>query len=204
MTLRIVGAGLGRTGTLSLKIALERLLGAPCYHMAEVFARPEHVPLWHAAARGEMPDWQRLFSGHAAAVDWPAAAFWPEISEAFPEAIVLLSVRDPESWWRSASSTIFPSSRSVSGPWREMIDAVFEQRFTGRLEDRSACLEAFERWYADARARIPKPRLLEWRASDGWEPLCRALRVPIPDEPFPRTNTTEEFHAMLAARTNGP
>ena len=87
MTLRVVGAGLGRTGTMSLKLALERLLGAPCYHMAEVFVHPEHVAVWHAAARGEPVDWHALFAGYAAAVDWPVGSFWPEVSAAFPDAL---------------------------------------------------------------------------------------------------------------------
>ena len=200
MTLRVVGAGLGRTGTMSLKLALERLLGAPCYHMAEVFAHPEHVPLWHAAARGEAVDWHRLFRGYAAAVDWPVASFWPEVSEAFPDAVILHSVRDPESWWKSASGTIFPASRDASGEWRAMIEAMFASRFTSALDDERACIEAFERHNADVRARAPKERLVEWRASDGWGPLCAALGVAVPDEPFPRTNTSEEFQAMHAAR----
>src|SRR5690242_16311928 len=97
MTLRVVGAGLGRTGTHSLKLALEQLLGAPCYHMAEVFEHPEHVPLWDQATRGEMPDWDALFDGYGAAVDWPMAAFWREIGEAYPDALILLSVRDADS-----------------------------------------------------------------------------------------------------------
>src|SRR5262245_3217336 len=102
MSLRVVGAGLGRTGTMSLKIALERLLGAPCYHMIEVFQHPEHVAFWHEAALGRMPDWDQLFAGYAAAVDWPSAAFWPELMEAYPDALVVLSVRDTQSWWQSA------------------------------------------------------------------------------------------------------
>jgi len=200
MTLRVVGAGLGRTGTLSLKVALERLLGAPCYHMAEVFAHPEHVGAWHDAARGRMPDWRALFAGYGAAVDWPAAAFWPELSEAFPDALVLLSVREPEAWWRSASGTIFPSIDRAGGEWREMVRAMMASRFTDRLDDREACLAAFERHNAEVRRRVPAHRLLEWRATDGWAPLCRALGVPEPDEPFPRVNTSEEFHARLASQ----
>src|SRR5688572_13224161 len=102
MTLQVVGAGLGRTATKSLKIALEHVLAAPCYHMDEVFAHPGHIPAWHAAAQGRMPDWHTLLAGYHAVVDWPAAAFWPELSKAFPDALVLLSVRDPQSWWQSA------------------------------------------------------------------------------------------------------
>jgi len=199
VTLRVVGAGLGRTGTTSLKVALEKLLGAPCYHMAEVFAHPEHAVDWYAAARGEMPDWQRFFAGYAAAVDWPAASFWPEIGAAFPDAIILLSVRDAESWWKSASTTIFPASRQARGDWREMVDEMFRSRFTAALDDRQACIAAFERHNADARRRIPRERLLEWRASDGWEPLCKALGVAVPSDPFPRANTSEDFAAMQAA-----
>lgn len=200
MTLRVVGAGLGRTGTLSLKIALERLLGAPCYHMAEVFAHPAHVPLWRDAARGRPPDWESLFAGYRAAVDWPACAFWPELSEAYPDALVLLSVRDADSWWRSANGTIFPGSKRATGEWREMVEAMFSERFTFALDDREACIAAFERHNAEVRRRVPAARLLEWRASEGWAPLCAALGVPVPSDPFPRVNTTEEFQARLASQ----
>ncbi|RIL04446.1 MAG: sulfotransferase family protein [Proteobacteria bacterium] len=198
-----MGAGLGRTGTNSLKVALERLLGAPCYHMIEVFAHPEHVAPWHAAARGDMPDWEKLFAGYAAAVDWPAASFWPEIAAAFPDAVILLSERDPASWWKSASSTIFPSMGQVSGAWREMIDTLFAARFTTAITDRDACIAAYQRHYEDALRRIPASRLVRWRASDGWEPLCRALGVPVPNEPFPHTNTSEEFHQRIALHVPG-
>jgi len=200
MTLRVVGAGLGRTGTLSLKLALERLLGGRCYHMVEVLANPTHVPVWTAAARGEPVDWHALFRGYVAAVDWPVGSFWEEVSAAFPEAIVLHSVRDPHSWWKSASATIFPATREASGPWREMLDEMYGRRFTSALEDEAACIAAFERHDAEVRARAPKGRLVEWRAADGWRPLCAALGVPVPDEPFPHANTRDEFRAMLDAR----
>lgn len=194
MTLRVVGAGLGRTGTLSLKLALERLLGAPCYHMAEVFAHPEHVAVWHAAARGEPVDWHALFRGYAAAVDWPVGSFWPEVSAAFPEALILLSTRSAESWWKSASQTIFPASAKAAGtPWHAMWQELARSRFTPELADRAAAIAAYERHNADVRARAPRQRLLEWRAQEGWGPLCRALGVPVPDAPFPHANSTEAF-----------
>ncbi|HZT41651.1 MAG TPA: sulfotransferase [Chthonomonadaceae bacterium] len=201
MQLRVVGAGLGRTGTHSLKLALERLLGAPCYHMIEVFQHPEHVPAWHAAAEGRMPDWQALLAGYAAAVDWPAAAFWPELSEAFPEALVVLSVRDPQAWWESAHQTIFQAipTRGPETEWRQMVDAMLANRFTSAIDDREACIAAFERNNARVRETIPPHRLLEWRASEGWGPLCKALGLPVPDEPFPLTNTKEEWAARHSA-----
>ena len=146
MGLRVVGAGLGRTGTMSLKLALERLLGAPCYHMAEVFVHPEHVPLWHAAARGEPVDWHALFDGYAAAVDWPVGSFWPEVAAAFPDALILLSTRSAESWWKSASQTIFPISAKAAGtPWHAMWMELAQRRFTSRLDDRAAAVAAYER-----------------------------------------------------------
>jgi hypothetical protein len=203
MTLRVVGAGLGRTGTLSLKAALEKLLGAPCYHMAEVGAHPEHVPVWAKAARGEPVDWQRLMTGYAAAVDWPACAFWPELVSVNPDALILLSTRDPASWWESASTTIFPTLRSAppGEPWRDMVEAMMASRFTAQLEDEAACIAAFERHNARVRAEAPRARLLEWSAAEGWEPLCRALAVPVPSEPFPRVNTREQFAERIRRRS---
>jgi len=206
MTLRVVGAGLGRTGTLSLKIALERLLGAPCHHMMELFGRPEQVPVWHAAARGEMPDWNEFLARYQAVVDWPAAAFWRELSEAFPEALVLLSVRDPDSWWKSASDTIFPEilreqTRVPPGleGWQPMVRELLGARFDAPIENRQAATAAFEAHNGRVRETIAANRLLEWRAGDGWEPICEALSLPVPDEPFPRTNSTSEFIARREA-----
>lgn len=202
MELRVIGAGLGRTGTMSLKLALQRLLGAPCYHMTEVFAHPEHIPAWQGAARGTMPDWRALLANHAATVDWPAAAFWPELSATFPDALVLLSVRDAQAWWQSASETIFPASTRETGAWRSMIDAVFGSRFTPALDDRAAAIAAYERHYAAVRAAVPAHRLIEWRPGDGWLPLCTALGVAVPDEPFPHVNTRADWQAGHgAART---
>lgn len=197
MTLRVVGAGLGRTGTNSLKLALERLLGGPCYHMFEVFEHiDDHVPTWDAVARGEQVDWADLFDGYVAAVDWPASAYWATLAETYPEALILLSVRDAESWWRSASTTIFPGIESMQGtPWYEMVDRVMSSTFTARRDDRDAAVAAFDAHNARVLAEAPGDRLLVWQPSDGWEPLCSALGVPVPSEPFPKTNTSEEFHA---------
>ncbi len=197
MTLRVVGAGLGRTGTHSLKFALEKLLGGPCYHMAEVFPRPDHVNAWLAAANGTLPDWHALFAGFHAAVDWPMASYWEEIASAFPDAIILHSVRDAEAWWKSASTTIFPTIDAAPEPWRTMVRRVFATRFTPDIHDREAAIAAYEAHNERVRRLAPPARLVEWRAGDGWAPLCRALRIPVPDEPFPHVNTTEEFLGRL-------
>lgn len=201
--LKIVGAGVGRTGTTSLKQALERLLNGPCYHMFEVIQNhPEHVPQWQAAAEGNMPDWNKLMAGYVAAVDWPVAAFWQELAEANPDAPILLSVRDADSWWTSASNTIFPTTLQAEGEFRSMLDSLFANRFTGKLTDREASIEAYERHNQHVRDTAPAGRLVEWKPGDGWAPLCEALGVPIPDAPFPHSNTTEDFKNNLAARTD--
>ena len=201
MSLRIVGGGLGRTGTHSLKVGLEKLLGAPCYHMLEVFEHPEHVPEWHRAVRGETPDWDGLFSGYAAAVDWPAGAFYEPLSIAYPDAVVVLSMRDsPEAWWKSFESTIVAAiSRVVPGsgtPLDEMVLDMLSMRFTPRWQDRDAAIAAYARHIEEVRSRVPPERLVEWRPADGWAPLCTGLGLAIPDEPFPHVNTTDEFRAL--------
>ena len=200
--IRIVGAGLGRTGTASLKEALERLLGAPCYHMKEVLEHLDHVPTWHAAIRGEEVDWDRVLSGYAAIVDWPGAACWRSLAAANPDALVLLSTRaDAETWHRSAKATILgdvPDEVKQAQPelaeFGAMVGDMFAS-FDPDWRDRDAALAAYERHNAAVRAEVPADRLVEWQPGDGWEPLCEALGVPVPDEPFPHTNTTEEFRA---------
>lgn len=209
MALRVIGAGVGRTGTESLKLALERLLGAPCYHMLEVLEHhPEHVELWRGATAGAMPDWEALFDGYAAAVDWPAASFWPELTVAFPDAVVLLSFRDADDWFRSASRTIFALPESIEGddePARlhSMASNVLRTRFAENFREESEAVAAFERHNAAVRAAIPRDRLVEWRTGDGWEPLCTALGLPLPDEPFPHANVGDDFQAKIRELPGG-
>jgi Sulfotransferase domain len=192
--LKVVGAGLGRTGTMSLKLALGRLLGKPCYHMSEVFSHPEHIPLWDAAIRGDRIDWSEILDGFEAAVDWPASAFWLELSNLYPHSLVILSYRDPDSWWKSVSSTIFPQHKNEpESEWRTMVTALLRDKFTPDTTNREACIEAFNQHNEFVRNAGLGTRLLEWKASDGWEPLCGALDLPIPEEPFPYVNSTADF-----------
>jgi Sulfotransferase domain len=187
--LRVVGAGFPRTGTRSLKAALERLLGGACYHMQDVFENLDHVPTWRRAFAGESPEWHGFLSRYVAVVDWPASALWPELSAAYPDAVVLLSTRmEPNTWWRSADRTILGGARRQPPPdlaeWQKMYLDLLE-RFIPEWTDERAANEAYERHNAAVRAAVPPGRLLEWQAADGWEPLCRALGTAVPDEPFP-------------------
>jgi hypothetical protein len=206
MTLRLVGAGVGRTGTTSLQNALEMLLGDRCYHMGEVFPRPDHMSVWHEAALGRMPDWAEFLSDYVAAVDWPPAAFWEELAAAFPDALILLSTRrDGETWWRSASETIFPATiQANDSPWRRMTMAMLGHRFTPDFENKDAAIAAYEAHNAHVRATAPASRLLEWQVEDGWEPLCAALAVPLPDLPFPHENPSEDFQVRIGPDDPAP
>src|SRR6516225_4487558 len=198
--LQVVGAGVGRTGTHSLKIALEQLLGGKCHHMMEVIVRPEEVPVWTEAIDGKQIDWDALMQPYTAQVDWPGASFWPELSEANPDALVILSVRDPDDWYTSCTNTIFEGLDMMAeqgDPWMTAILRLLGQRFSDRLDERDAMLAAFEKHNDAVRAGVPAERLLEWSAADGWEPLCERLGVPVPTEPFPRTNSTVDFREMV-------
>lgn len=201
MSLAVVGACIGRTGTNSLKLALERLGFGPCHHMFEVASNPDQLPYWEALARGESVDWREVFAGYKACVDWPSARFWREIWEVFPDAPVILTLRDPESWFASVQKTILPSMRSQvdmeDGPQRRrsaMAHALIaEQTFAGRMDDFDHATGVYRNYVEDVRRTVPAGRLLEFDVKQGWEPLCAFLGVAVPEEPFPLTNTTEQF-----------
>ncbi len=205
MALSVLGVGFGRTGTLSLKIALEKLGIGPCYHMMEVFRNPAHVELWDAAADGESIDWDGLFTGYAAAVDWPACYFWRELAECYPDAKVLLTVRDAERWYQSVHDTIYQElTRTIieDDPLLQARRAmgrkvVLERTFGDRFADRAHALEVFRKHSEQVQAAIPAERLLVYEVSEGWEPLCHFLGLPAPDEAFPRVNTTDSFRRRL-------
>ncbi|MEM8621649.1 MAG: sulfotransferase family protein [Actinomycetota bacterium] len=198
----VIGVGFGRTGTLSLKLALERVLGGPCYHMAEVISRSEQA-VWSAALQGDRVDWLSVFDGWTATVDWPATAFHQEIADAFPDAVLLLSSRDPLSWWASADRTIFSTLR-------DRRDDDSEKRFLNDLfarngvdpNDREGSIDAFVRHNEHIRASY-SDRLIDWTVGDGWQPLCNKLGVALPAEPFPHANSTAQFPDTVANASRG-
>jgi hypothetical protein len=193
--MKIIGAGFGRTGTVSLQQAFEHL-GYPCYHMQEVMRAYDrgHVEQWDAALGGNNVDWQQLFSGYEATVDFPACVFYRELMAAFPDALVVLSIRDPQRWWASYSKLIglvsktrlfnfVPMFRKFGAMNTHLIDYVFD----GSL-DKDDCITRYIQHIEEVKATVPKERLLVYSVTEGWEPLCEFLGHPVPQIPFPHAN----------------
>jgi hypothetical protein len=206
MSLQIIGAGFGRTGTHSLKLALERLGFGPCYHMVECLGKPDHEEAWSRAYQLGSSDWETALIGFRSTVDWPGAYFWRELSARYPDAKVILTERDPERWYRSAFDTIYPSSPQAKARTRDRMVArmIWEGVFDDRFEDKAHALEIFDRHNEAVKSTIAADRLLVFDASQGWEPLCRFLGCAVPEEPYPHSNTTEAFLKMIAARKGTP
>ena len=202
MPLSVIGAGFGRTGTMSLKLALDRLGFGPCYHMVEVFKNPKASGYWEAAADGRTVDWEEVFAGYGSTVDWPSATFYKQLANAYPEAKVILTVRDPEAWFASTQATIF--SRHIrddtEDDWQRMVLKVIGDLFDRRMTDKAKLIEVYRRHNEEVRRTIPQERLLVYEVADGWEPLCRFLDAEVPNESMPRANSTDEFRQNLAAK----
>ncbi len=168
--------------------------------MLEIIGDPGQAPGWEAAIKGEDVDWDELLDGYVAQVDWPGASFWRELSAANPDALVVLSTRDPGSWYRSASNTIFNVFAGAPpglDEWFGAVQRMCAERFCDDFDDPAAMIAAFERHNDEVRDGVPADRLLEWTAAEGWEPLCERLEIPVPDEPFPVTNRTNDTRALI-------
>jgi hypothetical protein len=209
--LKLIGAGLPRTATLTQKTALEMLGVGPCYHMVNVLADLDQVGLWMRALEGEAP-WDEVFDGFQSTVDWPGGYFYEELMEVYPDAVVLLSVRDAQAWAKSAKDTVWSVRygeslmRLLSSAWGEvdpkwrgfleMVDGLL-WKGKGTLAEQHENLEALaagmERFNEEVKRSVPAERLLVWEPADGWEPLCEALDVAVPSEPLPHVNEKEEF-----------
>ena len=212
MPLSVIGSGFGRTGTKSLKAALERLGFGPCHHMHEIITNPDRVPGWVDALGGKPVDWEVLFAGYGAQVDWPGAHFWREMATAFPDAKVVHSVRPEDKWWASFEKTIGKlgttyASMPLPPHIHAMLEATFgavRPTFGGMLLDREQALAAFRRRTMDVAAAIPPERLLVFDVSEGWGPLCTFLGVPVPDEPFPHHNLRNDFWEAIGGEPELP
>lgn len=199
MGLRVIGAGYGRTGTASLKLALERLGFGPCHHMSEVLPSPERIDLWRRIGEGE-PLWDQAFDGYRSTVDWPACTHWRALTAHYPEAKVILSRRDAGRWFESVNETILEpavSQAMATTPIGPMLRGNIWRLFDGKMDDRSHMMACFERHCAEVILSVPKERLLVFEAREGWGPLCRFLGVEAPDEPYPHVNTKEETARIM-------
>ena len=198
MGLSIIGAGFGRTGTESLKKALEILGFGPCYHMFEVLPHQDRVDTWAGIAQGDRPDWDRVFDGYNATVDWPGAHYWRELADQYPDAKIILSVRDSESWFKSFSGTILPVMREAEQPSSLRTHLFIPLVFEGSIDDDDHIVSVYERHNQAVLDTIPTERLLTYDLGSGWAPLCAFLDVEIPSTPYPRGNSSDQFSSNLA------
>jgi len=217
--MRVIGAGFGRTGTSSLKVALEELGFGPCYHFSEILAHPSHLDAWEAAVRGEQVDWHKLFEGYQAVLDWPASAYYEQLWAAFPSAKILLTVRDPDKWYESTRRTAYRATKMALSPRIlvlfldaiapvqqravRLVEAVAWQGvFDGRFADKQQALTVFEQHLQKVKDSVPASNLLVYNVSQGWEPLCAFLGVDVPkDTPFPHLFDTAAFENQIKERT---
>jgi hypothetical protein len=211
MTLKVIGAGFGRTGTLSLKSALDALGLGPCYHMVETHAHPEHEAMWLALAEGKATDWRPMLKGYASTVDWPTTYFWKQLAAANPGAKIILTLRDPEAWFASAAATIFarmiefetlraetlrPDPSAVDPVRRrhmEMVNTIVVEKTFGGSLDKDHAIAVFNAHNDEVRRTVAREKLLVYESGEGWEPLCAFLDVPVPAKPYPKVNTTGDF-----------
>jgi Sulfotransferase domain len=217
MSLLVFGSGVGRTGTHSLKLALEILGFGKCYHMEELFNHPEGLAYFEKAERGEPVEWDKLFEGYKSAVDYPAARYYKQLIAAYPEAKIIHTMRDAESWYQSASETIFWATKPSFGriaammirmpfsstvrkrfPILKFDGTLLDTLFGKNIKDKQAVIKRYNEINAEVLNTIPKDRSLVYEVKSGWEPLCKFLNVPVPNVPFPRSNTRETFKEMVA------
>ena len=202
MVLKVLGAGFGRTGTLSLKYALEELGFGPCHHMMEVMRDPKQNEWFYRISQGDRVEWGEVFADYSSAVDWPSASYYAELMDVFPDAKVILSVRDPDSWYKSVKDTIFnvvpnfphwvqaifPRSKKIAILIEEI---VWQGVFNGRFNDRQYAIDVYEKNTEAVMASVPSDRLLIHSAKEGWEPICKFLEVPVPETDYPWVNDSK-------------
>lgn len=206
--MKIIGAGFGRTGTMSLCEALSKIGYAPCYHMSEVFKSPSHIKIWQSAADGESVDWQSFLGEYQSGLDYPIVGFYEELMLAFPDAMVILTTRDADSWYESTIETIYYDGAAIplwlqkilppfNGLNRMIESTTWKRIFDDRFEERDYAIEVYEAHVEKVKATVPPEKLLLYSVKEGWQPLCDFLNVPVPDEAFPRVNQRQMTKTMF-------
>lgn len=197
MSLNVIGAGFGRTGTDSMRNALNTLGIGPTHHMTEVGKDPKRREHWLNIVDGAKPDWDWLFNDYNACVDWPSAFFWRSLSDQYPNAKIILTVRSAESWWDSFEATILKNILYGGDPNGFSNRLVSQRVFNGLADNREHAIDVYNRNTEDVLATVSPDRLLVHSLGDGWEPLCQFLNVPIPDMQYPSGNTRQEFNQRI-------
>lgn len=197
MTLNVIGTGFGRTGTDSMRKALNILGVGPTHHMTEV-GKDAHIrEQWMNLVRGAEPDWDVLFTGYQACVDWPSAFYWRSLIVKYPQAKVLLTMRSATNWWSSFEATILKYILSSDDPNGFAQQLVAQQVFNGRPDNREHAIAIYNRNIEDVISTVSPDRLLVHNFEDGWEPLCQWLELPVPDVDYPSGNTTQDFNRIV-------
>lgn len=215
MTIKVIGAGFGRTGTLSLKAALEEVGFGKCYHMVELLKNPSDVKFWEDASNGKTVNWDALFNNYQAIVDFPGYRYYRQLMQRYPDAKVLLSIRDPDSWYESTLNTIYKAKPTGWQKLKIALSLPFSQRlqhlirvfrmadkdvwlkdFQGKFEDKQYAIGIFNQHIEEVKRIVPSERLLVYQVKEGWEPLCHFLDVPVPEKPFPHLNERTTFGQM--------
>jgi len=212
MSIKVIGAGFGRTGTMSIKVALEELGFDKCYHMIDVMKNRGHAQFWDDASQGKAVQWDKVFEGCQATVDWPGCTFYRELMKKYPDAKVLLTVREPETWYDSMYSTVYQLRHGALGwltPFVPSLKAmpkmlqhlIWGGTFDDRFEDKQYAIKLFNDHIAEVKRVVPPERLLVYSVKEGWDPLCRFLDVPIPQTPFPHVNSKADIQRLITIRT---
>ena len=197
--LKIIGAGLWRTGTSSLQVATEQFTHEKCYKMYDLMMSSAKTSQWLDILDGKQPDWHEIFSGYGSTLDWPSLAYWEEIYGVFPGAYILLSHRDPESWWNSISNTVLlssPTEKSIRRPWDELVVQLFKEHFVGRHPKKEEAIKFYLDHNDYVRKTVEPSRLIDWNIDDGWAPICKALGLDIPSNKFPHIGRTDDYRRM--------
>lgn len=210
---KVMDVGLGRTGTMSLKFALEELGFAKCYHFSDIPKHPDHLDLWRAVSRGKEVDWEKAFAGYQASVYWSPCYDYAGFLNRYPEIKVILTVRDPEKWYKSTYDTIYscnqltlprkiflslltpfrPELKQLYALWEFQDQMLWKKTFNSRFHDKQHAINVFSRHIDEVKKNVPPDRLLVYKIQDGWEPLCHFLHVACPETPFPRVNDSDAF-----------
>jgi hypothetical protein len=205
MALQVIGPGFGRTATNTLKTALETLGFGPCHHMFEIVEQPGLLAPWDRLVSGKSVDWQDVFADFNSQTDWPGAAYWRDLIVAFPEAKVVVTLRDPDSWYDSFQNTIRGAIDNTGSHETEHMNAVTKMGsivvkdgvFGGNISDKTHMIDTYNAHLAEIKATVAEDRLLMFSPSEGWAPLCAFLGCPVPDEPFPFTNSRKDFEEKV-------